>query len=251
MEEFFQNKHSKKQVDLSSSLASTGENLAHLLFLYAPYVHPKFILKRKDPNLKEVLSSKDKLGSSPLLRVAQIDSKVVLHRILASKVARDSKLLDLNAKDASGRNVLHHVLKNQDTQAFRDLLDHASSSSSSNSLAADLSWCSAPDPKSGRTPLQTLLSEASAGRAGLIRDLLTHSPSEVGAAASTAAAAFGELSSKEEGEGEERKKSLLHILVEGGQQDLFDLALQRRDMVLDANTKLFSQLIKKSFSPAR
>ncbi len=91
MEEFFQNKHSKKQVDLSARLKSTGENLAHLLFLYAPYVHPKFILKRKDANLREVLATADDGGATPVLRVAQGDRRVVLHRILANKAVKGGR----------------------------------------------------------------------------------------------------------------------------------------------------------------
>ncbi len=153
MEEFFQNKHSKKQVDLSARLASTGENLAHLLFLYAPYVHPKFVLKRKDANLREVLGTADSSGATPALRVAQGGGRrITLHRILISKAVRDSpELLDLNARDASGRSVLHHVLRAGDVQAFRDLLElaHISNSSCGSNKSDRLAWCSTPDPESG------------------------------------------------------------------------------------------------------
>ena len=47
VEEFFMNKHAKKLVELDSKLLDTHQNIAHLLLQYAPFVHPKFILKRK------------------------------------------------------------------------------------------------------------------------------------------------------------------------------------------------------------
>ena len=47
VEEFFMNKHAKKLVELDTKLVDTNQNIAHLLLQYAPFVHPKFILKRK------------------------------------------------------------------------------------------------------------------------------------------------------------------------------------------------------------
>ncbi len=91
VEEFFQNKHSKKLLDLSVAIKSTDENLTHLLFSYAPYVHPKFVLKRKDANLKEVLNARDANGDTPLLKLARRDCGLVLHRILESKAVKGRK----------------------------------------------------------------------------------------------------------------------------------------------------------------
>ncbi len=67
------------------------------------------------------------------------------------------------------------------------------------------------------TPLQTLLSNPS-GRSGLIRELLTH----------PAGALFGQDPGSLPGV---RRKNLMHILVEGGQKDLMDLALERGETV--------------------
>ena len=47
VEEFFMNKHAKKLVELDTKLVDTNQNIAHVLLQYAPFVHPKFILKRK------------------------------------------------------------------------------------------------------------------------------------------------------------------------------------------------------------
>ncbi len=106
-------------------------------------------------------------------------------------------------------------------QAFRDLLELANSTNvNKDDVGNRHAWCCLPDPETGLTPLQTLLANPS-GRAGMIRELLTH----------PTGAAFGECTSSSSGE---RKKNLLHILVEGGQKDLFELALERGEMVSQA-----------------
>ena len=52
IEEFFMNKHAKKLIELDAKLLDTDQNIPRLLLQYAPYVHPKFILKRKGKFLK-------------------------------------------------------------------------------------------------------------------------------------------------------------------------------------------------------
>ena len=52
IEEFFMNKHAKKIIDLNTRLLNTDQTITQLLLQYAPYVHPKFILKRKGKLVK-------------------------------------------------------------------------------------------------------------------------------------------------------------------------------------------------------
>ena len=56
VEEFFMNKHAKKLVELDTKLVDTNQNIAHLLLQYAPFVHPKFILKRKGISIEQSFS---------------------------------------------------------------------------------------------------------------------------------------------------------------------------------------------------
>ena len=67
VEDFFQNRHSKKLIEFSPRLKSGGQNLLHLMLQYSPTVPPKFMLKRKDLS-KETLNAADDGGDSPLLR---------------------------------------------------------------------------------------------------------------------------------------------------------------------------------------
>ena len=67
VEDFFQNRHSKKLIEFSPRLKSGGQNLLHLMLQYSPTVPPKFMLKRKDLS-RETLNAADDGGDSPLLR---------------------------------------------------------------------------------------------------------------------------------------------------------------------------------------
>ena len=58
IEEFFQNKHSKKLIEFGVRLEDTEQNMLHLLLQYAPTVPPKFMLKRKDLS-RETLNAQD------------------------------------------------------------------------------------------------------------------------------------------------------------------------------------------------
>lgn len=84
IEEFFMHKHAKKVVEFSPALKGTQQNILHLLLQYAPFVPPKFILKRKDLT-KETLNALDVDGNTPLLKCAQRNSKNNLRRVFASK----------------------------------------------------------------------------------------------------------------------------------------------------------------------
>merc|ERR1712038_319930 len=99
IEEFFMNKHAKKLVELNVKLLDTNQTITHLLLQYAPYVHPKFILKRKDFT-QEMLNAKDKAGHHPLLYLASRNSRPTIKKILSSKNVKDGNFkLDLEAKD--------------------------------------------------------------------------------------------------------------------------------------------------------
>ena len=69
VEEFFMNKISKNCIDLTTTLNDSKDTVAHLLLQYAPYVDPKFLLKRKDLTM-ELLNSVNAEGNTPLLHVA-------------------------------------------------------------------------------------------------------------------------------------------------------------------------------------
>ena len=84
MEDFFQNKHSKKLIEFNSRLKSTGQNLLHLMLQYSPTVPPKFMLKRKDLT-PETLNATDENGDSPLLRCAKRNSRQSVYRVFVSK----------------------------------------------------------------------------------------------------------------------------------------------------------------------
>ena len=83
-EDFFMNKNAKKLLEFSPTLFKSGENIVHLLLRYAPFVHPKFVLKRKDLE-KSVLDAKDVDGFTPLLRAAEKNNRTAVQRVLASK----------------------------------------------------------------------------------------------------------------------------------------------------------------------
>lgn len=84
VEEFFQNKHSKKLIEFHIQLKTTGQNLLHLMLQYSPTVPPKFMLKRKDLT-KETLNSVDDRGDSPLLMCARRNSRQSMYRVFVSK----------------------------------------------------------------------------------------------------------------------------------------------------------------------
>ena len=69
VEEFFMNKTAKTCIDFTTTLKDSKNTIAHLLLQYAPYVHPKFLLKRKDLTM-ELLNSVNAEGNTPLLHVA-------------------------------------------------------------------------------------------------------------------------------------------------------------------------------------
>ena len=98
MEDFFQNKHSKKLIEFNSKLKPTGQNLLHLMLQYSPTVPPKFMLKRKDLT-KETLNATDENGDSPLLKCAKRNSRQSVYRVFVSKNVKgtcDSSLIFLS-----------------------------------------------------------------------------------------------------------------------------------------------------------
>ena len=86
-EDFFAHKHSKKLLEFTPTVASTDENVLHLLLRHAPFLHPRLVLKRKDLS-EAVLGSRDSEGFTPLLRAAHEDNRAAVQRVLASKNVR-------------------------------------------------------------------------------------------------------------------------------------------------------------------
>ena len=77
VEEFFMNRIAKTCLDFTVKLNDSKDTIAHLLLQYSPFVHPKFLLKRKDLTM-ELLNSVNAEGNTPLLHVA---SKNNMHTV--------------------------------------------------------------------------------------------------------------------------------------------------------------------------
>ena len=120
IEEFFQNKHAKKLIDLSTE-NERGENILHLLFQFCPFVHPKFALKRKDLTA-EILNHVDEEGFSPFLRLCEKNCKSTVAKILANKNVAETLDLKIECKKPR-RNCLHFLIRNQDVENFKIVLD--------------------------------------------------------------------------------------------------------------------------------
>lgn len=121
VEEFFMNKIAKTSIDFSVALCESKETIAHLLLQYAPFVHPKFLLKRKDLTM-EILNAVDAEGNTPLLHVASRNNMHTVHHILTSKA---SQMLDLSIRNKRGKTLLHYLVEHKDEMNFRCLLDRA------------------------------------------------------------------------------------------------------------------------------
>ena len=108
VEEFFMNKHAKKLVDMTTRVSPTGHTICHLMLQFAPFIHPKFLLKRKDFT-RELLNALDNDGSSALMHLASKNSKPTLRKIFANKNVKDGKMLDLTIQDRkTGKSLLHY-----------------------------------------------------------------------------------------------------------------------------------------------
>ena len=122
VEEFFMNKSAKKTIDFNVILRESKETLVHILFRYLPYVHPKFILKRKDFTIN-TFNALDSDGNTALLRAASRNNVYTVNHILCSKVVKEGQMLDLGHKNKAGKTLLHYLVENKDEENFRILLD--------------------------------------------------------------------------------------------------------------------------------
>ncbi|XP_040571104.1 uncharacterized protein [Lepeophtheirus salmonis] len=123
VEEFFMNKYSKINIDLSAKIHSSGENIAHLLIQYLPDVHPKFILKRKDLTFEVLNAQESRNGNSPFLHCAMRNNKFSLKRLLRSKAVKERQLLDLSLRNKFGNSLLHYLAENKDEANFSTILN--------------------------------------------------------------------------------------------------------------------------------
>jgi ankyrin repeat protein len=206
VEEFFMNKNAKKTIDFTSALNETKETIPHLLLQYAPYVHPKFLLKRKDIT-KEILNAVDVDGNTPLLHVAARNNIHTISHILSSKAVKDNKMLNLGVKNKAGKTVLHYLVDHKDEENFRAFLDREELTSEVANL---------PD-NDGRTPMVYCLTK---GSPYMARDILEHP---------TAKNKFRlDLCHTADG------RSPLHLVAEQGNALLWQLAVERPDCDLTA-----------------
>ena len=93
------NKTAKKLIDFTSSLIDTKETITHLLLQYAPFVPPKFVLKRKDLT-KEIINAVNANGETPLLHVASRNNMHTVRHILNAKAVKEGQMLDLGARNS-------------------------------------------------------------------------------------------------------------------------------------------------------
>ena len=77
-------------VDLRARLVDNLMTPFHLMVLYAPFVPPKYVLKRKDVT-REIVNAQDQYGNSPLLKAAARGSSGTIAKIFASKNAKGSE----------------------------------------------------------------------------------------------------------------------------------------------------------------
>lgn len=220
VEEFFMNKKAQKSVDLKATLKDSQETIAHLLLQYAPFVNPKFLLKRKDLT-RELLNSVDKDGNTPLLHVASRNNVHTVNHILTSKTVKDGKMLDLSLKNRFGKTILHYLVENRDEENFRLLLDREE-------LTEEVA--NIPDNE-GQTPMIYCITK---GSPYMARDIFLHS---------TAKTKFRlDLSADSSG------RSALHLVAKQGNAPLWNLAIERPDCDFtardnDGNTPLMSAVV--------
>ena len=161
VEDFFMNKSAKKLIDFTTTLIDTKESITHLLLQYAPFVHPKFVLKRKDLT-KEIINALNANGETPLLHVASRNNMHTVRHILAAKSIKEGQMLDLGARNkVSGKTVLHYLVENKDEENFRTILDREELTSEVANI---------PDNE-GKTPMIYCLTK---GSPYMARDILVH-----------------------------------------------------------------------------
>lgn len=220
VEEFFMNKKAQKSIDLKATLKDSQETIAHLLLQYAPYVNPKFLLKRKDLT-KDLLNAVDKDGNTPLLHVASRNNVYTVNHILTSKAIKDGKMLNLGLRNRHGKTILHYLVENKDEENFRLLLDREE-------LTEEVA--NIPDNE-GQTPMIYCITK---GSPYMARDIFLHS---------TAKNKFRlDLSADSGG------RSALHLVAKQGNAPLWNLAIERPDCDFnardnDGNTPLMSAVV--------
>ena len=201
------NKHAKKLLNFEAKVTSTGQTICHLLLQFAPFVHPKFLLKRKDFT-KEIFNAKDNQGYSALLYLASKNSKPTIKKILASKNVREGHMLDLTIQEkGSGKSVLHYFAIHKDEEAMAAILDREELTPE----AANLK------DKDGKTPMVTCLLE---GSPYMARDILEHSIAKDKFSLAGCHTQDG--------------RSPLHLVAEQGNGSLWHIAVTRPDCDLNA-----------------
>lgn len=213
VEELFMNKHSKKLLDLGCVISETKENIVHLFFRYiTPFVHPKFVLKRKDLT-KAWLNATDQEGLTPILDCAVRNNSFTISRILSNKSISENNLLDLSTKTKDDKTLFYYLLQNNDCANFKQLINRAD-------LDPDLFLRPTSNGMSGLSMCLNHINST------ILLYTILENPNLV----------LTNTSSTTENE-----PSLLHVLAEKGELDLWKLALHKCDINAkdsDGNTPL-------------
>ena len=236
------NKTAKKLIDFTSSLIDTKETITHLLLQYAPFVPPKFVLKRKDLT-KEIINAVNANGETPLLHVASRNNMHTVRHILNAKAVKEGQMLDLGARNSKdGKTLLHYLVENKDEENFRTILDREELTSEVANI---------PDNE-GKTPMIYCLTK---GSPYMARDILVHPtakdkfrylfPTYLLESNSILTLILNfRLDSCHTPDG----RSPLHLVAEQNNGSLWDIAVQRKDCDLNAtdaegNTPLMRAVI--------
>jgi len=122
VEEYFNNRNSKKDIYFHKVVRDTKQTLLFLLFLYCPSVSPKVVLKRKDLG-KEVVNAVDSKGNTALMASCQANCRDTVRRLLSSKAATERHLFDLSIANIYKRTALHILVMNNDKYNVRLILN--------------------------------------------------------------------------------------------------------------------------------
>ena len=122
VEEFFNNRNSKKEINFQKTLRDTKQTLPFLLFLHCPSIRPGVLLKRKDLK-KEDLNAIDSKGNTALMACCLANCRETVRLLLSSKAATERHLFDLSIKNSYGRTALHILVMNGDKFNTRLLLN--------------------------------------------------------------------------------------------------------------------------------
>ena len=123
VKEFFKNSAAKSDIDLGQIvMAESKQILLALIVLYCPMVHPDLVLQRAEVTEK-LANAVDKKGNTLVMELANRNSRETLRRVLICKASTQKQLFNMNIKNMYDKNILHLLVRNNDVQSVRMVLN--------------------------------------------------------------------------------------------------------------------------------